>query len=347
MKYLSLYIDLLFCIILLPLMMIALPVERWWATAPVYFFSFVAWLYATYFLYKHYIAPRLFRKKGNLRFAFVAILISLALTGLFSTFTITSPYYHLHRQQNESIRVNVPKLGPRPNQQAVWLHFILVVTFSFAVGSVSEIYSERLGRQQQELERRKAELALYKAQVNPHFLFNTLNSLYGLLITGSDKTKEMMEKFINLTKYIYLSTQHDFVPLKEEVDYITQYIDLQRLRIGDNAKVTFIQSIEDELLLVPPMLLITFVENAFKYGISSMAPCYISIVLQSRDGNVCFEVENLKMNKREANSTHTGIENCRRRLELLYPQRYTLSCALGDDNVFSVNLTLKKEEGVC
>lgn len=343
MNSISLYIDIAFCAIVLPLLMIAFPVERWWATAPVYFCLFVLWLYVTYFLYKRFIVPNLFHGKRSRVLALSAILVSLAVTAYFSSFEITSPFYHLRQQQLQT--VSIPVWGARPNQQAVWLHYIIVVTFCFAVGMVSEAYRQRLAREEMEFERNRAELALYKAQMNPHFLFNTLNTLYGLVITRSDKAEPAMERFINLTKYMYNNTNSDFISLREEVDYIEQYIGLQKLRLNDFAKVEFVHDIEDGSLEVPPMMLITFVENAFKYGISSVESCFINIRLRQNGGSVEFEVDNSVVQNNRKESKRMGIANCRRRLELLYPGRHTLT--VGKDiggTTFCVRLELEVKE---
>ncbi len=147
---------------------------------------------------------------------------------------------------------------------------------------LTEAYRQRLAREEVEFERSKAELALYKAQINPHFLFNTLNTIYGLLIMRSNKTEVALERFINLTKYMYNNANLEWIPLAEEVAYIEQFIGLQKLRLNALADVRFEYGIEDNTVPVPPMLLITFVENAFKYGISSDEPCFIHIRLVSR-----------------------------------------------------------------
>ncbi|MGN0231750.1 MAG: sensor histidine kinase [Muribaculaceae bacterium] len=349
MKCISLYIDLVFSFILLPLMIFAFPVERWWATAPMYFGLFVTWLYASYFLFRHFIVPRLFRDKRRRTAAMACIAASVAVTALFSSFEISSPYYHLRQQRKQAEELNIPRWGARPNRQAVWLHFILVATFSFAVGMVSEVSRQRLAREQMELERKKAELALYKVQINPHFLFNTLNNLYGLFITGSDRTGAMLEKFISLTKYLYMNAERDFIPLRDEVKYIEQYIELQKLRIGKNVDVKFSHSICDGTQGIPPMLLITFVENAFKYGISSIEPCFIMICLdQGPDGTISFMSTNSVCRKDDnVSSTGTGLTNCRRRLELIFPGRYELSYGLRAHNVYAVTLTIRKEAEKC
>lgn len=203
MKNVSIYIDLAFCFIFLPLMIFIFPIERWWGTYPVFFISFIGWLYITYFVYKYFVISRLFHGGRQRVGAIAAIAVSLLITFLFSSYEISSPFYHLRQHQLDAIPF--PVWGVRQNQQAVWLHFIVVVIFCFAVGMLTEAYRQRLAREEVEYERNKAELALYKAQINPHFLFNTLNTIYGLLITHSDKTEVTLERFIDLTKYMYIS----------------------------------------------------------------------------------------------------------------------------------------------
>lgn len=337
MKNVPLYIDLAFCLVMLPLMILIFPVERWWGTYPILFSLFIGWLYVTYFIYKYFIVPRLFHGGRQRVWALVAVAISLMVTLLFSSYEITSPFYHLRQQY--PIQTHYPLLGIRPNQQAVWLHYIIVVTFCFAVGMLTEAYRQRLAREEVEYERNRAELALYKAQINPHFLFNTLNTLYGLLITHSDKTEITMERFINLTKYLYNNANREFIPLSEEVDYIGQYIALQSLRLNEFAEILFTPEVENPTIPVPPMLLITFVENAFKYGTSSNEPSFIHIRLKQQGDMLCFEVENSVFARDNKNSSQMGIENCKRRLSLLYPDRHQLDISKSD-GVFRVRLEL-------
>ena len=335
--------DMAFCFILLPLVIYAFPVERWWGTYPLFFCSFVGWLYVTYFLYKYFIVPRLFIKGKKRTMAVVAILLSLAVTFLFSAYEITSPLYHIHQEQRQLYPY--PIWGIRQDQQAIWLHYILVVIFCFAVGMLKEVYRQKLARAEMEYERNKAELALYKAQINPHFLFNTLNTLYGLLITQSDKTEITLERFINLTKYMYNNANREFIALAEEVDYIGQYIALQQLRLNELADIRFTHEVEREEMPIPPMMLITFVENAFKYGISSDDPCFIHIQLNQRAEKLCFEVVNSTFGREAGHSARMGITNCRRRLELVYPEHHRLEIAQ-EHGLFRVRLELITEETI-
>ena len=335
--------DMAFCFILLPLVIYAFPVERWWGTYPLFFCSFVGWLYVTYFLYKYFIVPRLFIKGKKRTIAVAVIVLSLAVTFLFSAYEITSPLYHIHQEQRQLYPY--PIWGIRQNQQAIWLHYILVVIFCFAVGLLKEVYRQKLARAEMEYERNKAELALYKAQINPHFLFNTLNTLYGLLITQSDKTEITLERFINLTKYMYNNANREFIALAEEVDYIGQYIALQQLRLNELADIRFTHEVEREEMPIPPMMLITFVENAFKYGISSDDPCFIHIQLNQRAEKLCFEVVNSTFGREAGHSARMGITNCRRRLELLYPEHHRLEIAQ-EHGLFRVRLELITEETI-
>ena len=335
--------DMAFCFILLPLVIYAFPVERWWGTYPLFFCSFVGWLYVTYFLYKYFIVPRLFIKGKKRTIAVAVIVLSLAVTFLFSAYEITSPLYHIHQEQRQLYPY--PIWGIRQNQQAIWLHYILVVIFCFAVGMLKEVYRQKLARAEMEYERNKAELALYKAQINPHFLFNTLNTLYGLLITQSDKTEITLERFINLTKYMYNNANREFIALAEEVDYIGQYIALQQLRLNELADIRFTHEVEREEMPIPPMMLITFVENAFKYGISSDDPCFIHIQLNQRAEKLCFEVINSTFGREAGHSARMGIQNCRRRLELLYPEHHRLEIAQ-EHGLFRVRLELITEETI-
>lgn len=341
MKNVPLFIDIAFCLVLLPLMIYAFPVERWWGIYPVFFSAFIVWLYVTYFTYKYFVIPRLFHGGRQRVYAITAIVVSLAVTFLFSAYEITSPLYHLPHQQRELY--SYPIWGVRQSQQAIWLYYIVVVIFCFAVGMLKEAYRQRLAREEVEYERNKAELALYKAQINPHFLFNTLNTLYGLLIMHSDKTEVTLERFINLTKYMYNNANHEFIELAEEVDYISQYLDLQKLRLNEFADVSFIHEVENESMPVPPMMLITFVENAFKYGISSNEPCFIHIHLTQQAKTLRFDVENSVFEREVKNSKRMGIENCCRRLSLLYPDRYRLDFGRSREGTYRVRLELKSK----
>ena len=128
-----------------------------------------------------------------------------------------------------------------------------------------------------------------------------------------------------------------------EVEYIDQYIALQTLRLNGFAEVRFDRTVEHDAMSVPPMLLITFVENAFKYGISSNEPCFVRIRLRQQGSTLRFEVENSVFGRESQNSKRMGIANCRKRLALLYPDRHRLETGTDADGLFKLTIPEQKD----
>lgn len=177
----------------------------------------------------------------------------------------------------------------------------------------------------------QSELALLKSQVHPHFLFNTLNTLYSSSYEyGDEETANGIGKLSHLLRYMLYETQDEQVPLDNEVDYLQDYIDLQTMRFTDDVTVTFNIKGDVDNITVSPMLLITLVENAFKHGISPAKHSTIDIELAISNGQINLTVENDIHPQRaksalEGDAGGLGLENLKRRLALLYPQRHQLS----------------------
>lgn len=222
----------------------------------------------------------------------------------------------------ENKRIMTGKMGMRT--QTIWFLFLMVTGFSLAIELTFELFRQILSRQEVEAEKNKAELALYKAQINPHFLFNTLNTLYALVLSGSDKTESAFVKFSGILRYMYSQSGSELIPAEREVEYIRQYVDLQQLRLNRHTKIELTLDVTDKQVLIPPMILITFVENAFKYGTSSDTDCTIRIRIRVDENCLQLETENAVMRRREDENKGIGIANCRKRLELLYPGLYDL-----------------------
>lgn len=223
---------------------------------------------------------------------------------------------------------NILSLNPERTAEmkirSIWLLYFIEFTFITTTALIMEIVRQTESRARIEEQKNRAELSLYKSQINPHFMLNTLNTLYGLYITKSDKTGDMFLKFTDMIKYTFSTNDTNTVMLDKEVEYITEYIDLQSLRLGSQTTVTFECNIDDPSVMIPPMILITFVENAFKYGVSSSQKNEIKISISLTNRNFHFSTENTIFSRCETSSTGIGIANCRKRLELLYPNRYTL-----------------------
>lgn len=186
-------------------------------------------------------------------------------------------------------------------------------------------------RETQVLEREKlqAELKFLKAQINPHFLFNTLNNLYSLTLKKSDQAPDMVLKLSEMMRYMLYHSNERIVPLEKEITYMRNYIDLEQMRKLDKAEVSFEVDDDYEGKMIAPLLLIPFLENSFKHGIShNTSPGWVRVKMQIDDNRLNFVIENSKPKNghKHINGTDhgVGLKNVKRRLDLLYPDNYTL-----------------------
>lgn len=180
-------------------------------------------------------------------------------------------------------------------------------------------------------EKKKTELMHLQSQVNPHFFFNMLNNLYGLIDKDTDKAKKLVLKLSNMMRYSIYEGQNNTVHLKEEVDFISNYIELHKMRYRKSIDITFTKEIENENLKVLPLLFIILVENAFKHGVEVLREkAYVHIVIKTKGKKLYFEVVN---NFDEENNTEIGIglANLKKRLELVYPKKHHLSNTVYND----------------
>lgn len=342
-KYLPLGIDLFFCFILLPAMITLLPVERWLENNSTFVVLLVGWLYTVYFLTRKACVPMLFRSRRQLIIALCLLVGTVLVTWLVTQYQMEFPFRGDHPRSERIRRVtNLSKI--RLHQQGTWFLYLVTICFSIAVGLLTELYRQMSERQSVEFEKKKAELALYKAQINPHFLFNTLNTLYGLMLAQSEKAEAAFVQFIHLVKYMYTRATQDKVSIAEEAQYIEQYIELQKNRL-DESRTQVDYTYENDHACpnaqIAPMLLITFVENALKYGTSAHEKSLIRIRLQVKDNTLSFIAENPIVNPRPADKAPgIGIANCRKRLELLYPSAHKLNIQ-EQDGWYKVELEIK------
>lgn len=194
---------------------------------------------------------------------------------------------------------------------------------------------------QAEADKANAELSFLKAQINPHFLFNTLNNIYSLAITKSDNTAVSIMKLSNIMRYVTDDIREDFVSLDNEIECMGDYIDLQRLRLGKKMQVDFLVDGETKNKKIAPLILMTFIENVFKYGISNHAPSAISIKLSADQHSITFFCQNkLFESPRNTERTGIGIANTRERLKHLYPNKHFLDIK-SENGLFTVQLTLQ------
>jgi len=178
-----------------------------------------------------------------------------------------------------------------------------------------------------DVQKTKSDLQLLRAQINPHFLFNVLNTIYGQAITKSDHTADSIEKLAGLMRYSLKEANVPKVTLAKEIVYLERYISLQKLRLTDKTQIDFQIKGNVDTVEISPMLLIPFVENAFKYGVSNEVDTTIKIVIEVVEKDIHLLVDNTKLPTKtiiEA-SNQIGINNVRSRLDLIYGNRHTLT----------------------
>jgi sensor histidine kinase YesM len=214
--------------------------------------------------------------------------------------------------------------------------------YKYKTANQSEIVTLR-----QALGNSTANLDLLKSQINPHFLFNSLNTLYGTALQeNADRTSEGIQKLGDMMRFMLEENVQDKISLNREIDYIRNYISLQKLRTQESPNITIQTNIDDEVnnLSITPMLLIPFIENAFKHGISLREPSHIKITLHVEDGNIFFDVYNSIHTKQgedpEKNNTGIGLNNVKQRLQLFYRNRHELIIRENSKEFF-IHLTIQ------
>lgn len=233
--------------------------------------------------------------------------------------------------------------GPGPRRVDITSLFLfgMVMALSTASRTVQQWHDTERRAARAEADKANAELSVLKAQIHPHFLFNTLNNIYALAVTGSPHTAASVLKLSKLMRYVTDEVQQDFVPLAREVECLEHYVDLQRLRLSRNTRVEMELSGETAGRQIAPLVLIPFVENVFKYGVSNHQPSTIRIRLRADAGTISFFCQNQVFAPPDPpGRTGVGIANTRRRLAHLYPGTHELTLERHDDR-FTVQLTLR------
>lgn len=196
-----------------------------------------------------------------------------------------------------------------------------------------------------ENEKLTAELNFLKAQINPHFLFNTLNNLYYLAYTKSENTTEVIAKLSQMMRYMIYDSNYPQVPLTKEIEYMQNYISLERLRLNNQIPIQFEIKGSPENILITPLIFITFLENAFKHGVSNNSTgSWVNITIELKAKQCIYTVENskiVKINSVKEEKSGFGLQNVQRRLELSYPGNFQLKSEDRPDRYFvQLNISL-------
>lgn len=324
-----------------------LPGESFFALTRVFVQDTVAnFVLLCFFYFNYYILiPRLFFKRHYIQY--------IVCVALFLSLTMTLPHLAgIHLVGIEAPPPEMDRQGPsggylhphRPFTIASFVFdefrrhlylFFTAVFFAFLLRTrehLSALKEEKL----------KAELASLKSQINPHFLFNTLNSIYGLSIKKDDRAPAAIINLSGLMRYV-IKDAHDYkIPLNKELDYIRNYMELQKARIGSTTQVRYECSGDPGNKNIAPLILITYIENAFKYGVNpDEEDCVVEVKIRVTGTGLIMSVYNKKvLLAKNFDSTGIGIENTGQRLHLLYPGKHSIEVNQ-DDKTYFVTLNLE------
>jgi two-component system, LytTR family, sensor kinase len=285
--------------------------------------------YTCYFIIIHYIL----KNTRSLKFLWLLLPVLVLFTGLRSVGEHVITYYYIAEMKPyawylEIIRHFVNTL----------IYTVVSLLITFFVGWVNvQKQKDELVKQNQQ-----AELDLLRSQINPHFLFNTLNNLYSLVYSKSEEAPGALMKLSEILRYMLYDSNAEKVKLEKEITYIRSFIELQQLRLStpDFIKFTVDGNLEDRL--IPPMLLITFVENAFKHGNKNVPAPGIIVSIKNFKDEFVFEITSYLVSGQLQNKDPNkgiGLQNVKRRLELMYPGHHDLAVGLSEDK-FHVKLRI-------
>lgn len=285
--------------------------------------TMVSAFYMSFFLTKKYIL----KKIKNIRYPFIFFILLIQFIVLLDFFELISSKYLL----------------------LVFIHAILIILFaSFGVILQFQIdWNNKGNKKRLELEQQnqKSQMNLLISQINPHFLFNTLHNIDALIHEDQDKASKSLVKLSDIMRYMLKDTKSDFVELKNEIEYLENYFSLESLRLKNEKFFNYSISGNYDRLKIAPMMLIPFVENAFKHAVDSGIENGIIIKIAIENKKLFFSCEN-QYYKSEVDKDYShgiGLETVKQRLDLIYKSKHKLDIH-SDDSVFKVNLELELNE---
>ena len=242
-------------------------------------------------------------------------------------------------------RYVLPDTGHRPPMERTWqdalrffagnaVLYLLVVGAGVAIRMTGGWYRAEAARQELEHSRTEAELQNLKSQLNPHFLFNTLNNIYSLIQIDVDRAQRSVHELSSLLRYVLYESSRPTVPLKAEVEFLRDYIELMRIRQPRHVRVFVSLPEEPSPTPVAPLLFISLVENAFKHGVSNEKPSYVTIDIHEEGRRLVCRIRNScfpKSGDSDRSGSGIGLTNLSKRLEMIYPGRYTFEYGQAGD----------------
>ncbi|MBN9384734.1 MAG: histidine kinase [Chitinophagaceae bacterium] len=301
-------------------------------------------LIGLYYLNGGVLVPRLLYRQKPVKF----ILLHLAIIALLcSGGFIYDGWAHIQEGIVRSINEKfVGKL--QITLTGIKLDTTLLLTSCLLVGlstsiSITRLWQKDLLRSQQLVQKQlDSELSFLKAQIHPHFFFNTLNNIYALTFIDVESSRASLHKLSRMMRYLLYETQNDRTSLQREVDFVKDYIQLMQLRVNGHTTVQFEEPRAISEKVIAPMILLPFVENAFKHGVHAVKESRISVKVRQEGDLLTLEVENTLFARRgqSIDDGGIGLSNTKRRLDLIYAEHYQLHCGPEQDK-YCVRLELE------
>lgn len=286
--------------------------------------------------------PKFLDRKRYIEFFLTLLLLMFSLFVVYNLFKL---YYYDPKYQHTFSELGKQYANDtfleRINSPAVFLSKALKFLTPTALLLMVQFYKNQRQLSELKEQKRTAELSALKNQLNPHFLFNTLNNLYSLAIEKSEKTPEVIERLSNILDHILYRCNDNYISLDKEILLIENYLALEKVRYGNRAEVTFTKDIKRQQNIAP-LILMTFIENAFKHGVKQeLEQAKIDIFLASSDGEIRFQITNTKPIAEETKiSAPLGLKNVQKQLDLLYLNNYDLVIS-NDEKSYGVSLKIK------
>lgn len=316
------------------------PIEFWLKQA-LNFSLLIGIFYINFF----YLIPRVLFQNKILVFLLINFIAGLA---CISILMIYDDWVNMQELMHKVYRPDV-LYTPRPRNY-YWdisslLIFFMAVGISTSIASVQKWQSEEELRLEQKQQQINSELTYLKAQINPHFFFNTLNNIYSLTNIDIEKAKTALLKLSRMMRYVLYETEKTHTLLSKEIDFIKDFIELMRLRLSSKVNLEIEIPDKFEEASIAPMLILPFIENCFKHGVSSQQESKITILLQVDQKKLILITKNCIFksieNTPEGNTSGIGLQNTKRRLDLLYGNSYDLLIEDGNfENQYHVILKI-------
>jgi len=294
-------------------------------------FTFAVIFYANYF----FLIDRFLSRKYFALFVLINVGLIYLLQQLIKVFYLKM-----------GVPIQIPEIGTRLSAiVGFFLMYFLIIGICVAFRMTRNWYQVESEKKELLQQTTESELKWLKSQLNPHFLFNTLNNIYSQITVNPENAKESVKQLSDMLRYVLYDSSEKFVPLEDELEFIRNYIELMRIRLSSRVKLEANIPEGDPGVYIIPLLFISLIENAFKHGVSASKPSYIKINFEQSETEIRFIIENSYFPKTENDKGGSGIGliNIQKRLELGYPGEHTFKYGQVGDT-FQSELIIKKHK---